>query len=74
MPSILKKEFGKVDRFFKKNVESPTNKFFKKGGQAEQAVRGIASGLSKGASMVGKGLNVATQRVLSVLFSLRLLE
>lgn len=59
MPSILKKEFGKVDQFFKKSVARPTNKFFKKGGLAEQAVRGVAGGLSAGANLVNKGLKVA---------------
>lgn len=59
MPSIIQKEFGKVNRFFKKEVARPTNQFFKKGGQAEQAVRGVASGLSAGANLVNKGLKVA---------------
>jgi len=63
MPSILKKEFGKVDQFFKKNVARPVNKFFKKGGQAEQAVRGTADLLGRGANLVGSGLKVANNIV-----------
>lgn len=63
MPSILKKEFGKVDQFFKKNVARPVNKFFKKGGQAEQAVRGTANLIGKGSNLVGKGLNFANNIV-----------
>lgn len=63
MPSVLKKEFGKVDRFFKKNVSNPTNKFFKKGGQFQEATRGVASGLMKGSDLVGKGIKIGNQIV-----------
>lgn len=61
MPSILKKEFGKVDRFFKKNVANPTNKFFKKGGQFQQAVGGVSGVLEKGGSFLGKGVKIGNQ-------------
>lgn len=61
MPSVLKKEFGKVDRFFKKNVANPTNRFFKKGGQFQQATQGLASGIAKGADLLGKGVKAGNQ-------------
>ena len=61
MPSMLKKEFGKVDKFFKKNVAQPTNKFFKKGGQAEQALRLSGSKLEQAGEFVQKGAKIGNQ-------------
>lgn len=58
---MLKKEFGKVDNFFKKNVANPTNKFFKKGGQFQQAVGGVSNVLNKGGSYIGKAANIGNQ-------------
>lgn len=66
MPSILKKEFGKVNRFFKKEVVRPTNKFFKKGGQAEQAIRGVASGVMEGSKLLEKGAKFGNQIIKGV--------